>query len=231
MNEPHIGYRVAQAWWIASELVRRHPHLFIIETHPLDGFYDCLDIVDLNGNKHQPKVSINRLGSVHVLDDDRFEPISLVDAMSFDDAHVVVKRVETATGWGQSSVSPKTTARSLAYRVISRVLASLINDRQRWDVRCAWEGDSLFHDSPTSHYLSKNPLAEFLLHTIPSLGVPGEPLNHLWALQRNDEVVALIDTGGRVVTDSGLRELLPSYRAYNRSLTRVIGEALGDVLP
>lgn len=34
-----------QSWWVASKLVRRHPQLGLIETHPGDGMYDCLSVV------------------------------------------------------------------------------------------------------------------------------------------------------------------------------------------
>lgn len=39
-------FRIAQSWWIASELARRNPHLFIHEWHPGAGGYDCLGLVD-----------------------------------------------------------------------------------------------------------------------------------------------------------------------------------------
>jgi hypothetical protein len=38
-------HKLAVYWWVASELIRRHPQLELFETHPLDSFYDCLTLV------------------------------------------------------------------------------------------------------------------------------------------------------------------------------------------
>ncbi|MGD4206363.1 hypothetical protein QT666_22610, partial [Xanthomonas citri pv. citri] len=35
-------FAIAQSWWLASELVRRHPELMIYEMHPGGGQYDVL---------------------------------------------------------------------------------------------------------------------------------------------------------------------------------------------
>ena len=229
-TEPSTKLQVAHSWWIVSELARRHPHLFIVEHHPMDGFYNSLGLVDLKSQSKQIVVDVNRPGSVHVHDGAAFAPIGLTEALSFDDAHEVVKRVEIAARWGEPKTTPKTTARTLTYRVIARVLASMVNDRHQWDVVTEWN-DGSWSDSSSNGHFASIPLADYLLHTGPTVGVFGEPWVHFWALQRDGQTVALLDTAGRVATASGLRELLPSYRHYNGSLTRVIADALGDVLP
>ncbi|WP_454116041.1 TY-Chap2 family putative peptide chaperone [Microbacterium aurum] len=43
---PATRFVIAQSWWIASELVRRHPDLVIHESHPGGGMYDCLTGLD-----------------------------------------------------------------------------------------------------------------------------------------------------------------------------------------
>jgi hypothetical protein len=228
--EPAAKHHVAQSWWITSELARRHPHLFIVEHHPMDGFYNSLGLVDLNVEKSTVVVDVNRPGSVHVHHGAKMEPISLTEALSFDNAHEVVKRVEIATRWGAPKATPQTTARTLTYRVIARVLASMVNDRHQWDVVTEWD-DGSWSDSSSNGHFANIPLAHHLLSTAPSVGVFGEPWVHFWALQRDGETIAMLDTTGRVATASGCRDLLPSYRNYNGSLTRVIADALGDVLP
>ena len=233
--DPAPRLQIAHSWWIASELVKRHPHLVIVEHHPMDGFYDSLGIIDLHGDKTNPVVDINRPGSVHVHTDPSWNPLALSEALSNESPHDVVKRVEAATGWGSPSAAPKTSERSLTYRVIARVLASMVNDQYSWDVRTEWNPSPLDESGSNgmqAHgYLEKFPFSEYLARTLPSLGVFGEPLIHLWALKRNDEPVAILDTSGRVVTKSGYRDLLPTYRHHGRSLTRTIADALGDVLP
>jgi len=229
VHAPSARLQVAQSWWIASELARRHPHLFIVEHHPLDGFYNSLGLVDLNVDKHSVVVDLNRPGSVHVHNESTFEPILLTEALSFDNAHEVVKRVEIATHWGEPKATPKTTARTLTYRVIARVLASMVNDRYVWDAVTEWD-DSVWTESSGHGYLHGIPIAAYLFHTVPAVGVLGEPWVHFWALQRDGETVAILDTAGRVATASGCRDLLGSYRHHNGSLTRVVAEVLGDVL-
>jgi hypothetical protein len=219
----------AHSWWIASELVRRHPHLFLVEHHPVDGFYDSLGIVDLHANKGQVLVDINRPGSVHVHSAPDFDPLSLVESMGAHSAHDSIKRIEEAARW-TAQASPKTTARSLTYSVIARVLAAMVIDRHVWDVRSEMN-DSILDDDPANGHLKEFPLGQFLSMTLPSIGVLGEPWVHVWALTKDGKPVAILDTAGRVVTVSGLRELLPLYRHHNCSLTRVIADALGDVLP
>ena len=233
--DPAPLLQVAQSWWIASELVRRHPHLLIVEHHPMDGFYDSLGIVDLHGDKMKPIVDINRPGSVHVHTDSAWNPVTLSEALSHESPHDVVKRVEEATGWGSPSAAPKTTARSLTYRVIARVLASMVNDQYSWDVRTEWNPaqweELLSNGAPAHGYVEKFPFAKYLAHSLPTLGLHGEPFIHLWALKRDDKPVAILDTSGRVVTESGYRDLLPTYRRNGRNLTRTIADALGEVLP
>jgi len=57
-----------------------------------------------------------------------------------EDAHAIVKRMEQVAGLAPIK-RPRTTDRSLAYRVIAQALAMTINDRHTWDAR------SLFHDT------------------------------------------------------------------------------------
>ena len=234
--EPSARIQIAQSWWIASELVRRHPHLILIEHHPMDGFYDSLGIVDLDRDKKMSVVDINRPGSVHVHSDPKWSPISLAEALGQHSPHDVIKRVEAAAGWAAPTATPKTTARVLTYRVIARVLASMVNDQHAWDVRTDWKQTSDW-DEPLpagqqAHgYLHEFPIANYFAHSLPSFGIVGEPNVHLWALKRDDKPVAILDTSGRLVTKSGYRDLMVSYRQHGRNLTRTIADALGDVLP
>ena len=55
-----------QSWWIASELVRGHPSLKVVETHPGGGQYDCLSIVTTE-HYTVTLIDLNRSGSIHVL--------------------------------------------------------------------------------------------------------------------------------------------------------------------
>ena len=57
-------YKLANYWWVVSEVIRRHPELKVEETYPMDGFYDCLTIYGVT-NGQQVHIDLNRNGSIH----------------------------------------------------------------------------------------------------------------------------------------------------------------------
>src|SRR5262249_49627678 len=139
-----LGERLiaAQSWYVASELVRRHPNLRITETHPGGGEYDCLSL-------HQPDgygvVHLNRAGRMHVARPRTpgFQPISWTATLSFSangdlshhDVHPVVETLEHAAGLSTPHSMPPLVPATLTYRVIARVLGWLINEKDTWDAR------------------------------------------------------------------------------------------------
>lgn len=69
-----VGTRAAyaQSWWIASELVRRHPRLMAYEMYPGGGQYDVLCVTEpaslsgQPGSRHVPRVMLNRSGRIQI---------------------------------------------------------------------------------------------------------------------------------------------------------------------
>ena len=59
----------------------------------------------------------------------------------------------------------------------------------------------------------------------------GDPAYRFWALLRDDEPVAVIDTDGRVHLPDVTHDLPSLYRTLGRTLGRTVHAALGDVLP
>jgi hypothetical protein len=130
---PAPRFVIAQSWWIASELVRRHPQLRLIETHPGGGQYDCLSLLaDENGQWRQ-LVHLNRNGSIHA--SDAGISCSWLDAFTAPGGHDIVRRLEEQTGIGKPASTPPTGPHVLTYRIIARVLTALVDDRRSWDAR------------------------------------------------------------------------------------------------
>lgn len=122
--------------------------------------------------------------------------------------------------------------RVLTFRVITRVLASLVDDRHEWDARNG-QLDSSGMDATDVHQpeLQRFPTAVDALRDRRPDDLFGRPGHRFWTLLRDAEIVAVFDTDGRLhLPDRPPSELLPVYKR-SRSLTAVVGETLGDVLP
>jgi hypothetical protein len=228
--EPARRFVLAQSWWIASELVRRHPQLLALETHPGGGQYDCLSIVDSASRQDLPLIDINRVGRIHVPRAEAFEPITWASALGENHAHAVVRVVEAGAQLQPPTQAPPTTAKVLAYRVIARVLTTLVDDRHDWDVRSGYL-QTFQLGSGTWPELSEFPgVAPFLDERRPD-DVEGQPAFRFWFVKRGTESVAVLDTDSRLyLRDRPPIELLPIYKR-TRSLTATIGETLSHLLP
>ena len=133
-----------QSWWVASELLRRHPDLELIEMHPGDGQYDCLTIVG-------PKVSdswrieLNRHGSIHIHPETspslnrrvggRDFPISWQVEQEKSDRRAVPYLLEEALGLSVPVQTPSTTHKTLTFRTIYHLLLFALNENKTWEVR------------------------------------------------------------------------------------------------
>lgn len=234
---PAIATRfvIAQSWWWASELVRRHPDLWILHTHAGGGMYDSLSIV----RAEHELININRGGSIHFFG----EPghASLADpwalGMRQNDPHAVVRYIEHAAGLSRPHATPVATPKTLAYRVIARLLLELVDDKARWNVEAIYL-DSSGDDCGTDvrDWFSCYPTLEESFRTIGRSAHPWTPGHHVWALEHvageNPPGVALIDTTGTVHHRNGTStELMPLYRSGGRRLTRLVAATLGDELP
>jgi len=230
---------LVESWWIASELARRHPRLVVHEMHPGGGMYDVLALLDpAAGDFHeQTRVMINRTGSIQIHHSTSSGLADMVvasweDALTTDDPHRLVKAVEASAGLGPSS--PATTERSIAYRFIATALAMTTHDRHRWDARNEFidsSGDWWPGDPETHGFLSRYSAARADAGRAPGLGLWGEPASHFWGVLRDDVPVALLSIEGRVYRDETAMELLPIYRSVGRSMTRLVTETMGDLLP
>src|SRR4051794_35374654 len=90
MTMPPRRFILMQSWWLASRLVRRHPELKLIETHPGGGQYDCLTLRKDQGTR----VDINRVGSIHVFSESDHLTVPINEMFEQESAAELVARVE-----------------------------------------------------------------------------------------------------------------------------------------
>lgn len=211
---PASRFVIAQSWWIASEIVRRHPSLTIRETHPGDGLYDCLTIVD---SALRRVLDLNRHGRLHAPNNEDFEPLPWSATMTAAGGHDVVKTLEKAAGLAPPIQAAASGPKVLTYRLIARVLGSLVDDRHTWDARSG--------EFATAR---GGPALELFCY----LETRRKSRDEFWILSKDGEPVSALGLDGVVESQSSMPvELLPAYRAAGSSMTALVGQVLGDVLP
>lgn len=216
---------LAQSWWIASELVRRHPRLLAYEMHPGGGQYDVLCVTDPDSlsphvaAEHLPRVMMNRVGTLQVHRGAGSETVATwVQVLESSTPHSIVKDLELHAGWPPPQAAPATTKRTLTYRFFASVLAMTLNDHYPWDVRSEFFDTSGYGD-PRAGYLAGFPVAVESTRTTPTLGIPGEPESHFWALRRGDETVAVVSIEGHAYFPGGTHtDLMAEYDKHNRRI-------------
>lgn len=152
---PAGRFMIEQAWWVASQLCRRHSELHLREVWPLDGFYHGLEI---GGPGSTKSVFLNFHGSVHVHGDDDDESntgLRTWQLLGAETPNEYVKFIERRIGW-QVKGSDPATPRSLTYRVLSACLTRKLNDKDRWSVQsgiAAGGGDG--YEKPELDFLNE----------------------------------------------------------------------------
>jgi hypothetical protein len=235
--QPSARYSTAAHWWVATELMRRNQHLALIETYPMEGFYDCLTLLG-DSTAGRVHIDFNRRGRIHV-HPDHIGLISTADIVGHEDAHWAVKEIERAAGLAPSDKPPVSTGRLVTLRLMARVVNYLVNDRSDWTLRVmSLERDGyavpLIHPSAGDDSPLPGVFPSVRVHHafFVASGLPDEfEAGRFWALQRDGIVVAVFDTRGFVHTKHAQTALRPLYARVDRNLTQTMMIALADVLP
>lgn len=225
---PAHRYVIAQSWWVASELARRHPDLVIHEMHPGGGMYDCLAL--LSQGDLQPFVQLNRVGTIHVMSTPEYRT-TWAEALEAASPHAVVKEIEQVADLKMPAKAPPSTPRTLAYRFIAATLHATVNDRRRWDARNEFIDSS--DDNPTvlNGYLDGFPELRRSLPSTPQIGLWHEPESHYWAVLRDETPVAIVSIEGIVYRPDRQIDLAGEYRRHDSRMLPIVVSALADVLP
>lgn len=225
-------FAIAQSWWIASELVRRHPELIVYEMHPGGGQYDVLCVAMLdqftpNARANSPRVMLNRVGTIQIHRGYDTEVVADWSAvLEANDPHQFVKELEVLTGWGSPISAPPTAERVIGYRFFATALALLVNDRHVWDVRSE-SVDSSASGLSRAGLITAFPDVEAALRQTPRLGIHGEPHSHYWAIRRGVETVAVVSMEGDIHRQGMKRHaLMDAYQESDRRLPVMTTELL-----
>ena len=231
-NPPADRFLTAQIWWIASELVRRHPHLRI-SGHEVPGEGRLVIVHD-----EQDSMSIqwDLVGGCKYLVNGVVNSISWIEMMAAVSPHETVKRIEVAAGLGIPKATPVTTPHSLTYRVIASALATAVDDRYEWYAVPALMNP---YDDPDCPYFLPFPTAlqardDYAEAADAQIAATGRGIHFFqpfWALLRNLEPIAIFDAAGVIHTVMGATELMPTYEQIHRRLALTTARVLGPYLP
>jgi hypothetical protein len=213
---PARRFVIAQSWWIASELCRRHPSRRVYEMHPGGGQSDVLRIWGPSGdNPQESKIlcDLNRDGTIHVTEDERITWPAVFEAES---PHEVVKAIEQSRGQSLHHRAPATTPTSLVYRVGARFLATRIDDRARWDLRMEFGDSSGAPGSSSRGFARRFPSALRAFERAGERMTAYDPGEHFWGVLSDDECVAVLDDAGLLHSPAGELTLMPIYRTRKR---------------
>lgn len=128
------------AWWVAAELVRRHPgELRVIETHPGGGQYNCVSVYRIT-DEDGPEVVVhmNVDAGAHLThgswfdrgDDERFNWLEVL--LCDNRRSYVVEQLERLGGLSSPTPTPRTTSESIGPMVISAFLERSVLGPARW---------------------------------------------------------------------------------------------------
>jgi hypothetical protein len=240
-EEPAQRFLIAQSWWVASELVRRHPELVVHEMHPGGGQYDVLAVFAPPHDKARTILMLNRAGTMQVHQNDGLNGVpdmmmigTWSDALSARSPHAVIKQIEDVAHLDVVVKAPSSTPRALAYRFIATLLTMTVNDRHSWDARNEfidssgdwWPGDAELHG-----FVEGFPEARRDFSSTPELGLWHEPESHFWAVLRDQVPVAIVSIEGRVYRAEHHYDLVDEYAANERRMLPLVASILSDLLP
>jgi hypothetical protein len=206
------------SWFVASELVRRHPEMRIVQVHPSGGRSDRLWVGDWASDDvsdFSATWSLNRweAGAIHIADGELFSSTPWQDFARTRHPLELVADLERAVGMPAVEAAQPTTRRSLTYRLISHIVTSTV--RTRHPVTCR----SLYVD--TSGYGGGLDVPQHFERHVPSdlLDADGgvtRKAYRFWALSRDDHEIALLADDARGWTGSAEVNLMAVYRTERR---------------
>lgn len=227
-------FLLQQSWWLASELVRRHPSMWVDRfDHPGSG-----PVLVAFEPDSAARVFFDLRHGVRAMRGDTEAHWSWEHVFSSPGAHDMVKRIEAAIDRPLRGRAPATTGRSIVYRLIARLSAAHVDAARPWlpvpiAVEPMVQGRAESTDEPliagfdTVHddilRYRKKALADF---DDPS-AIGMRP--YLWAMTRDLETAFVLDADGYVHDRGrGAAALLPLYAQHGRDLDRLLVKVLED---
>lgn len=203
----------AFSWAVAARVVRRHPHLEIVEEHPGGGTYDCLAIrASEDGSPAESIVHLNRVGSIHVAG-----PTSgwawrgaWAELVASTDFRFATQLIEHHAGLPQVAGTPPATPTTVTYRFVAALLMSQIGGFRRWEAWYDFGGETW----------SGLPLPPW-----PDRGDRGR-----WILYRDEAPVAVLNSASGIVElgDGSRLDLMARYRS-DRRVDALVATVMGSL--
>ena len=226
MTYPAQRYVIAQSWWIAAELVRRHPELTIVETHPGGGQYDVLEIV----RDGTSLISMNRAGRIHIANSSR-EPLGFEATFAEADPRQLIALLEQEARLSSPDKAPGSTGKVLTYRALAHIVWATAHRAAPLDARSEFLDSSGGGGSGARGLLSRFPIAQERSRESRPHDPAGIPAHRYWLVMRGSGAVAAADVDGFVYVGESCLHLPTLYDDNGRSLSRTILAAWGSLLP
>ncbi|WP_344019567.1 hypothetical protein [Pseudonocardia kongjuensis] len=222
---------MAQSWWIASQLVRRHPELTIIETKPEFTAHDNLALVDSIAApcSRDAVLEIDRNGSLGRSSEPESPSMTWREVFEAGDPFELLTRLEVTAGLTPPTETPRSGRKAVSYRLISRLLSTTLNDRRPLQVRSGYL-QTFQMGSGCWPQLGDFPGVAEKLRDVRLDDVDGQAGYRFWMLEHDRLLVAVLDTDACLYLADG--SSTDVYKRYRRtgSVTRTLGDALGQFL-
>lgn len=230
-----------QSWWVASELIRRHPELELVETQPGDGQNDCLTVLGAEGPDGL-YVDLNRNGSMNVRSEisNRFDrtlwniqyPVDWSAELGQENRRLVPLFLEEAAGLHAPSQTPATTQKTLVFRIIYYLLLFSLNEPADWDARNGYLDFTDMGSGNERPYFDEIQSAQIALRqSRPQGWKASAPRYDFWGVLRDGRCLGLIQINGTLhrpntdpvnlmkIYNSNKRDILPTSMQVRELLT------------
>ncbi|WP_022881852.1 TY-Chap2 family putative peptide chaperone [Gryllotalpicola ginsengisoli] len=229
-------FTLAQTWWVASELVRRHPRL-MISRRESEGAPPVLLVHDEGEGM---KIGFDLSTAIQFLAGGVLKRIEWAELFGSNEPLQLVRRIELESGLGIVATAPPMTERSVVYRLIAKLLALGVDDRYTWHAVSlpgyptagAWAGMTTDAWNRTVDPFPGAVGASLGYYERSSGALRSRTVlpNPFWALMRDVDTVAILDVAGHAYLRTGSVDLLATYRGTGNSLARTAVLAFGDWL-
>jgi len=228
----------AASWRVVTAMLRRYPHLTLIETHPGGGMYDCLSLYGDPDSASAGCIDLNRGGGAHVLH--RFDDPGASDwswegfwrhAFS-NPIRDTAEQLSRNAGLPHVEALPPSSDEVLVYRAMSTVLTATVFDSVRWSARMGYADTSGMGGGPRRELFEPFPYMAGRMRVKMSDDLFDQPGYRFWFLLRDDEPVAAFERNGTVeMTDGQVVSLRSAYTSSDRRIWPVVLKVAVDWLP
>lgn len=218
---------IATAWWIAAELVKRHPEeITVIESHPGGGQSDCLSVYHTAGERLKSVVLMNQhCGACHLHGPGQLNWSQAI--MASDRRRDVIEMYESAAGLKSPTSTPEAHRSSVAIRAIAAFM-----ERVALAVHAPWTMENGYLDTAgydggvREEHFQALPAVNAYLRELPGdRGVLGFFEYRFWFLRASKEskpVLAIDQREGLAWDQHREYDLFELYTDVGRSMDRLV---------